>query len=168
MIFIDETGANLNLAPAYGWAPSTERAYDQKPTAKGKRVNTIGALSHQGITAAMIFEGTLTTALFLQFLIECLCPLLTQGHVVVMDNATPHKAKAIRELIEAKGARLVFLPPYSPHLNPIEMGWSKVKQLLRRWRPRTVEKLVEAFSNAVNSISSFEAINYFNGAGYCS
>ncbi len=85
-----------------------------------------------------------------------------------MDNATPHKAKAIRELIEAKGARLVFLPPYSPPLNPIEMGWSKVKQLLRRWRPRTVEQLVEAFSNAVNSISSFEAINYFNGAGYCS
>lgn len=168
LIFIDETGANLNLAPPYGWAPSPERAYDQKPTAKGQRVNTIGALSQQGITAALIFEGTLTTAVFLQFLLECFMPVLTKDNVVIMDNATPHKAKAIREVLAAKGIRAVFLPPYSPQLNPIEMGWSKVKQLLRRWRPRTVEHLVGSFEQAVNSISSFEAVNYFNAAGYCS
>lgn len=167
LIFIDETGANLNLAPAYGWAPSPERAHDQKPTAKGARVNTIGALSQQGITTALIFGGTLATAVFLQFLLECSCPVLTEGNVVVMDNATPHKAKAVRELLAAKGIRAVFLPPYSPQLNPIEMGWSKVKQLVRRWRPRTVEHLAGAFEQAVNSISSFEAANYFNAAGYC-
>lgn len=101
----------------------------------------IAALSTDGIEAAFNFEGTLNGTLFLYFLRHFLCPLLSKGDMVIVDNASPHRVAEVREIIEATGARLVYLPPFHPDLNPIELAWNKMKQYLRKQRPRTTEDL---------------------------
>ena len=132
-------GAAVNLTPLYGRSPTGERVYGAKPTGPGKRISTVGALGLGGLTSAMCFEGTLTGAVFLQFLDEFLVPGLKPGQIVILDNAKAHKVEGVRERIEGAGARVLYLPPYSPDLNPIEMAWSKVKQFLRKAQARTVE-----------------------------
>ena len=127
-ISLDEMGAGVNLTPLYGRSPTGERVYGAKPTGPGKRISTIGALGPGGLKTALCFEGTLTGAVFLQFLDEFLVPGLKPGQIVILDNAKAHKVEGVRERIEGAGARVLYLPPYSPDLNPIEMAWSKVKQ----------------------------------------
>jgi transposase len=160
-------GAAVNLAPLYGRSPTGERVYGAKPTGPGKRVSTIGALGPGGLKTALCFEGTLTGAVFLQFLDEFLVPVLKPGQVVLLDNAKAHKVEGVRERIEGAGARVLYLPPYSPDLNPIEMAWSKVKQFLRKAQARTVEALYEAIAQALQTLSPNDAKGFFKHVGFC-
>ncbi len=114
-------------------------------------------MSAQGMKTAMTFEGTMNTAVFLYFLQHFLCPLLTAGDVVMMDNASVHKNEAVKTLIEATGATLWYLPPYSPELNPIELAWNKIKQFLRKQKARTLDALYLAYTNALMLISVQDA-----------
>lgn len=151
--FVDEMGVGLNLIPSYGRAPSTERAYDTKPTAKGKRISTIGAMNCAGIATALTIEGTLNGQVFLYFVEHFLCPLLREGDHVVIDNATAHKVKGVKTMIEKCGATLVYLPPYSPEFNAIELAWNKIKHYLRKQRARTTKQLHKAYFKALKLIS---------------
>ena len=164
LIFIDETGANLDLTPPYGRSPKGQRVYDEKPTSKGQRISMVGAMSSSGMKTALNFEGTMTTEVFLYFLQHFLCPLLKAGDVVVMDNASVHKNDDIRNLIEATGAKLLFLPPYSPEMNPIELACNKIKLFLRQQKARTIEALYLAYANALKLISEHDANGFFKHA----
>jgi transposase len=146
-------GAALNLIPSYGRAPSTERVYDTKPVAKGKRISLIGALTSSGISAAFTLEGTLNGITFLYFIKHILCPLLKEGNRVVIDNAPAHKIEGVKTMIEQYGATLVYLPPYSPEFNAIELAWNKIKTYLRKRRARTVEQLHRAYFKALKLIT---------------
>ena len=164
LFFLDEMGVGLNLSPLYGRAPLGQRVYDEQPVAKGKRISMIAALSTEGIETALNFEGTLNGTLFLYFLRHFLCPLLSKGDTVVIDNASPHRVAEVRETIEATGARLVYLPPYHPDLNPIELAWNKMKQYLRKQRPRTAEDLYGAYAKALAGITKRDAGRFFKHA----
>jgi transposase len=160
-------GATLNLSLDYGRAPRGQRVYGQRPTARGQRISTIGALSGQGLETALCFEGTLNGAVFVYFLEHFLCPLLKPGHIVVVDNARAHQVDGVVELIEAAGARVRYLPPYSPDLNPIELAWSKVKHALRKAQARTPEALYDALSQALDTLTPANAQGYFKHVGIC-
>jgi transposase len=167
LIFLDELGATLNLTLDYGRSVRGQRVYGYKPTARGQRISTIGALSGQGLETALCFEGTLNGAVFVYFLEHFLGPLLKPGQVVVVDNARAHQVAEAVELIAATGARVCYLPPYSPDLNPIELAWSKVKQSLRKAQARTREALYEALSQALDTLTPANAQGYFKHVGIC-
>lgn len=160
-------GAVLNLTPLYGRSAQGERVYGAKPLASGKRISTLGALGLQGLKTAMCFEGTLNGEVFLQFLDQFLMPILQPGQIVIRDNAKAHQVAGVRERIEGAGARLLYLPPYSPDLNPLEMAWSKVKQCLRKAQARTVETLYEAIAQALQTLSPKDAKGFFQHVGFC-
>ncbi|WP_269844818.1 IS630 family transposase [Methyloprofundus sedimenti] len=162
LIFLDEMGAGLNLSPLYGRAPSDQRVYDEAPVAKGQRISMVGAMTSAGMKTALNFEGTMTGLVFLYFLKHFLCPLLAEGDYVVMDNASVHKVDEIKDLIQKTGAKLIYLPPYSPDLNPIELAWNKIKQYLRKQRPRTVEALYQAYAEGLKCISTDNALSFVN------
>lgn len=151
---------------AYGRSLKGERAFDSCPVSQGKRISTIGALSTEGVIAGMSFEGTLDGNVFLYFLENILVPELKSGNVVICDNAAAHKVENVKELIESKGARVLYLPPYSPDLPPIELCWSKFKQFLKKAKARRKESLHEAISNAINTITKEDAKGWFEHCGY--
>ena len=122
-------------------------------------------MTSHALLTAMCFEGTLNGPVFLFFLEHVLCPLLRPGHIVILDNAKAPLVEGVRELIESRGARLLYLPPYSPDLNPIELAWSKVKHYLRKARARTVEALYQALSQALDTITSDNAFGFFKHVG---
>lgn len=160
-IFLDEFGAVQNMILPYARSAKGERAYSPQPTAPGRRISTLGALSFQGILTAMNFEGTLNGAIFLFFVQEFLLPFLDASKVVILDNASAHYNQQALELIAQTGATLLFLPPYSPQMNPIELAWSKVKHFLKKWMPRTLEELYEAISSALDIVTPQNAEAYF-------
>jgi len=165
LIFIDESGANQNMILNYGRSLSGQKVYDERPTSRSKRVSTVGAMSSSGMKASMCFEGTLNRKTFTTFLSQILLPELKKDDVVVMDNASVHHHRSIVELIESKGARVLYLPPYSPHLNPIENAWSKMKHILRQLKARSIDTLYDAWSQAIDSITPSDAKGYFMNAG---
>lgn len=158
-------GAVLNLTLEYGWAPKGQRAYGEKPTSRGQRISTLGALSSPGLVTAMCFEGTLNGAVFLYFLEHFLCPQLKPGQCVILDNAAAHHVEGVAELIEQTGAELLYLPPYSPDLNPIEMAWSQVKHRLRKAQARTKKALYEALAQALHTLTPEQAKAYLGHVG---
>ena len=166
LIFLDEVGAVLNMVLPYGRAPSHERVYGDRPVAKGCRISTVGAMSLSGLETAMCFEGTLNASVFLHFIKNFLVPVLKPWHVVIMDNASPHKNAEMAELISKTGASSVYLPPYSPELNPIENAWSKLKQYLRKAKARTKEALYDAITRGLELITNSDAEGWFRHAGY--
>jgi transposase len=167
LIAIDEMGACLDLCPVYGRALKGQRAYGLKPTSRGPRISTVGALGIEGLKTALCFEGTLNGQVFLFFLEHFLRPLLRPGDIVLLDNAKAHHVEPVREVIEQAGAQGVYLPPYSPDLNPIELAWSKVKHYLRKAQARTLEALYQAIANALQTISSKDAYAFFRHVGLC-
>jgi len=122
----------------------------------------VGAISQSGMKTALNFEGTMTGAVFVYFLENFLCPTLKAGDYVVMDNAPAHKVESVKILIEKTGAKLLYLPPYSPELNPIELVWNKIKQFLRKQRPRSIDKLYQAYSEALKNISQNNVENFIS------
>lgn len=149
----------------YGRCIGGERVYDERPGNKGENVTLIGGMSDEGLIAVMTFEGSLNTNSFMVFIEQILLPQLWVGAIVVMDNLSVHYAKIATNLIESVGAKVKFLPPYSPDLSPIELCWSKLKEILRSAKARTMEALNEAITNAINAITDEDALNWFHHCG---
>lgn len=164
--FIDESGMNLGLTRRYGRAAPGIRVEDAVPFNPGPNVSVIGALSCQGIGAVMSIEGAVDGPAFLAYVRQVLAPTLVEGEVVVMDNLSAHKVAGVREAIEAKGAKVLYLSPYSPDFSPIEQGWSKIKTALRAAKARTREALEDALAAALATITPFDARNWFTHCGY--
>jgi transposase len=165
LVFIDETGVNLAMTRYYGRGENGVRVYDERPGNKGKNITLIGAMSDEGLIATMTFLGSFNTASFLVFIEQILLPQLWMGAIIVMDNLPVHYANTAKSLIESVGAKIKFLPPYSPDLSPIELCWSKLKEILRSAKTRTFDALDVAITMAVNAITDENALNWFNHCG---
>ena len=133
----------------------------------GITITLIGAMSDEGLIASMTFEGGLNTAIFLVFIEKILLPQLWVGAIVVMDNLPVHYAEIAKALIESVGAKIKFLPPYSPDLSPIELCWSKLKEIIRSAKARTLKTLDAAITMAINAITDEDALNWFHHCGIC-
>jgi transposase len=166
LVFVDESGTNITLAPLYGWAPKGERAYGKAPRNWDKNITLIASLSAEGIGAAMSVEGATDGAAFQTYVKHFLVPTLKTGQIVVLDNLQVHKSLKVRELIEGAGASVLFLPSYSPDFSPIEGAFSKVKNLVRKAQARTQEALIEAIGDALDAVSRRDALGFFEHCGY--
>jgi transposase len=164
--FIDESGFNLAMTPLYGRAPRGERAVGSVPINYGSNLTLIGALSLSRLQALMTVEGATDGEVFGAYVEQVLCPTLLAGDVVILDNLGAHKVRGIREAIEARGAEVIYLPPYSPDLNPIEQCWSKIKSVVRAIGARSREALEEAIKQAIETISEANALAWFAHCGY--
>lgn len=164
--FIDESGVNLGFTRRFGRARPGQRVVEGTPGDTGRHYTLIAALSAQGIQAPWLLEGAMDGAAFEVYIAQVLVPTLRRGDIVLMDNLSFHKGPRVRILIEAVGAHLEFLPPYSPDLNPIELCWSKVKTVLRSAKARTFDPLLEALDDAFSSITKHDAKAWFAHCGY--
>jgi transposase len=165
-VFVDEMGINIDLARAYGRAAPGERVVDTKPSIRGQNLSVIGALGAEAVRAAMSVPGAVDGDACLVFTKDVLAPCLHPGNIVFMDNVPTHKMPAIAAAITAVGARVKFLPPYSPDLSPIENCWSKVKTFLRRGAARTRKDLDAALSQALATITPDDIAGWFAHCGY--
>lgn len=165
-VFIDETGANTKMIRRYGWGPKSERVVCDVPFGHWKTTTFVGALRITGMTAPLVVDGAMNGELFLAYVQQQLIKTLQPGDVVIMDNLSSHKRAGVREAIESVGARLTYLPPYSPDLNPIELAFSKLKTLLRKSAERTVESLWTRIGQLVDEFTPEECRNYFRHCGY--
>jgi transposase len=168
LVFIDETWTKTNMAPVRGWCLRGRRLRDQVPHRRWQTLTFIAALRHDGITAPCLFDGPINGESFLAYVTQVLAPTLKPGDIVVMDNLGSHKSKAIRDAIWSVGARRMFLPAYSPDLNPIEQVFSKLKTLLRKARARSREALATAIGELLPHFQPSECANYLRNAGYAS
>ena len=166
LIFVDETGTHIDLARLHAWAPRGQRAYATRPRNRGRALTLIGALGLRGLVATLSIEGGTDGEVFRTYVKEVLAPRLRPGQLVVMDNLKAHKVQGIREAIEATGARLQYLPPYSPELSPIELAWSKVKAFLRARAARTRDALEQALTEALRTLTPRDARHWFHHCGY--
>jgi transposase len=166
LIFLDESGVTTEMTRAYGRARRGERVREGTPAGHWKTVTILSAISIAGLVATMVIEAPTDGEVFLCYLEQVLSPQLAPGHIVVMDNLSAHKVQGVRELIEARGAKLLYLPPYSPDFNPIEKAWSKLKQHLRRLKARTVEQLQQSLAQALPTITPGNAQAWFRHCGY--
>lgn len=165
LIFIDESGSHISKTRTRAWAPKGVRAFGRVPRNRGRVTTMLAALSIDGIEALMTVEGGTSAPVFLKFLDEHLVPKLRPGDVVVMDNLGAHHAHGVRERIEAAGARVLYQPPYSPDLNPIEHAWSKIKTALRAVGARTVDLLIAAIAFVITLITPKDAAGWFKHCG---
>ncbi len=166
LVFIDESGINLGMTRLRGRAVRGERLYDSCPRNRGSNISLIGALSLEGLIATMSLPGSVNTEIFLTYVREILLPQLWKGAFVIMDNLSVHKANKIKEMIQTVGAEVVFLPPYSPDLSPIELCWSKLKQCLRTAKARTTQAINQALTEIINHhISGDDAVGWFEHCG---
>ena len=164
--FIDEIGLNLGLTRLYGRAAPGERVTEGPPDYSGPHYTTIAAIGLRGVKAPWIFEGAMTTLVFETYVEAELAPTLRPGDIVLADNLSAHKSAEAQRLVEARGARLEFLPPYSSDFNPIELCWSKVKAALRAAKARTFEDLLDALADALRSVSRADIQAWFAHCGY--
>lgn len=166
LVFVDETGATIAMARRFARAPAGQRAVGKIPRNHGTQTTLVTALTLKGLGEAMTIPGAMDTLAFETYVEELLCPSLRPGQIVVIDNLSVHKSGRTRELIEAAGCRLLFLPPYSPDFAPIELAFSKIKEFLRAAAARTQEALDEAITNAMDIITTSDALGYFKHCGY--
>lgn len=167
LVFIDESGVNLGLVRLFAWAMRGQRAYGAQPK-RGKNVSIVAGLSLGGVVASAVIMGAFDGLSFEAFVATRLVPNLWPGACVVMDNCSIHKDEEIRHLIEAAGARLVYLPPYSPDFSPIENFWSKVKSILKTLGARSYQALSSAIETAFEQASETDIKNWFAHCCYCS
>jgi transposase len=166
LIFLDESGAKTNLTRLCGRAPRGQRVQAKAPQGHWNTTTILGSIRLDGSTACMAIEGAADTAVFQAYVRHVLCPTLRSGDLVVMDNLSPHKSEPSLSLITDAGAQILFLPAYSPDLNPIEKMWSKVKNYLRSAEARTEAALMAAIGSALASITPQDAMNWFASCGY--
>ena len=164
--FIDESGSNLALTRRYGRAAPGQRVSEGVPQNYGENVTMLAAIGLGGLQAPMTINGAVDGEVFLIYVREVLTPTLAAGDIVVMDNLGAHRVAGVREAVEAVGARVEYLPPYSPDFNPIEKCWSKIKTALRRAKARTREALEAALKEALLTISEADARAWFAHCGY--
>lgn len=166
LVFVDETGTNLSMARTYARGEKGERAHSVKPVSKGKLLTLIGAVSLDGMIASMTVEGGTKKETFITYISDVLVPELKPGNVVIMDNLSAHKSDTIKELIESVGAKLLYLPRYSPDLSPIELCWSKLKSYLKKKAPRNNELLQLYIKEALELITIDNIKSYFYHCSY--
>lgn len=165
-MFIDETWAKDNMTRLYGRSPRGQRLVDKIPLARWQTTTFVAALRQHGITAPMVLEGPIDGAWFLAYVEQVLAPTLAPGDIVVLDNLGSHKSDKIRQAIEAKGASLLYLPKYSPDLNPIENAFAKIKAGLRRAAERSTDALWLRIGKLLQDFTPQECSNFFKAAGY--
>jgi transposase len=166
LVFVDEMGSNTSLAPIHAWSRRGERAHLWAPRNRGKNTTLLASMSSEGMGPTLAVQGSTNKAVFEAYVEWVLAPSLRPGQVVVMDNLNAHKSEEVRELIEARGCEVLFVPPYSPDLNPIEEAFSKIKGLLRKAQARTKEALIEALGAAISAVTAEDAWGFFEHCGY--
>jgi transposase len=166
LIFIDEAAVNTAMTRRFGWAAPGERVIDKVPRNYGAQTSLISAIALRGLVATMSLEGAVDTLAFDAYISEVLRPKLKAGDVVILDNLNVHKASQIEQVAKQRGARVIWLPPYSPDYSPIEQCWSKIKQLLRAAKARTREELESALSEALKLVAKSDICGWFNHCGY--
>ena len=166
LVFIDETWTKTNMAPLRGWAPRGKRLVAKVPHRRWKTTTFVAALRLNRIEAPWLLEGPIDGESFRTYVARVLVPTLRSGDIVIMDNLGSHKGKAVRDLIRSVGAKLFFLPKYSPDLNPIEQAFAKLKHLLRKAAARTVETVCAAIGEILGAFTPQECSNYFRNSGY--
>ena len=166
LVFIDETGTNTKMARRYGRGRRGQRVIGKVPHGHWKTTTFVAALRHDGLTAPLVVDGAMNGDLFLAYVQQQLVPTLQPGDVVIMDNLASHKKAGVREAIEAVGAQVVYLPPYSPDFNPIELVFAKLKWLLRSAAERTISDLWHRLGELVDEFPPHECLNYFRHCGY--
>ena len=165
-MFIDETWASTNMARRYGRASRGQRLRVGVPHGRWKTTTFVAGLRTSGVVAPLVLDGPINRAAFEAYVEKVLVPALRPGDVVILDNLSSHKGARVRALIEAAGASLLYLPPYSPDFNPIENAFAKLKALLRKAAERTVEGLWRAIGRLIDVFTPTECANYFAAAGY--
>lgn len=168
LVFIDETWAKTNMAPLRGWSISGTRLHDQVPHGKWTTLTFVAALRCDQITAPCVFNGPINGESFRAYVEQFLVPTLSAGDIVIMDNLGSHKSRAVRDAIRSVGAHRLFLPAYSPDLNPIEQVFAKLKALLRRARARSVDAVRDAIGALLGQFSQDECANFLRNSGYAS
>jgi transposase len=166
LVFIDETGTSTNMTRLRGRARRGQRVVGLVPWGHWKVTTFVAALRHDAVTAPFVIDHAMTSAIFVEYVRQCLVPTLSPGDIVVMDNLQPHKNATVRELIEAAGAELRFLPPYSPDLNPIEQAFAKLKAHLRKAQERSIEALWQRIGTVLDLFKPVECANFFANSGY--
>ena len=166
LVFIDETWTSTSMTRRYGRAPRGQRCIASAPHGHWKTTTFVAALRHQQLTAPMVADGPIDGEIFLAYVRQFLCPTLRPGDVVILDNLSTHKVAGVKDAIARAGASLLYLPPYSPDLNPIEKLFAKLKALLRKAAKRSIEALWNEIGELLNTLSSTECANYFASSGY--
>jgi transposase len=164
--FVDESGVHLGLTRLFGRTIPEERVFEGTPGYSGPHYTVVADLGLDGVRAPWFLEGAMTSNAFEAYVEHVLAPTLKPGEIVLMDNLSVHKGAHVRVAIEARGASLEYLPPYSPDLNPIEKCWSKVKAALRKAKPRTLDDLLDILADALRSVSPHDVADWFSHCGY--
>lgn len=164
-MFIDESGIRTNYTPIYGWSKKGDECLGEAP-AKWKSYTMLSSLDYNGETQTLFFEGAVNKAIFREFMEEILLPILKPGQIIVMDNLNIHKNSFNKDLFLDKGIKILYLPRYSPDLNPIEMMWSKIKNLLRKAKERNFLGLWREMSLAHMSVTPQDAQGWYHACGY--
>lgn len=168
LVFIDETWAKTNMAPLRGWGPRGQRLIGKAPHGRWRTLTFLAALRHDRIEAPCLFNGPINGQKFHAYVEQFLIPTLQPGDIVILDNLGSHKGKAIRRTIRAAGAKLLFLPPYSPDLNPIEQAFAKLKHWLRQAQARSFDEIYKSLAHILESFPPNECAAYLQNAGYAS
>ncbi len=166
LVFIDETWASTSMTRRYGRAPRGQRCIASAPHGHWKITTFVAGLRHQQLTAPMVADGPMDGELFLAYVRQFLCPTLRPGDIVILDNLSSHKVTGVKDAITQAGATLLYLPPYSPDLNPIEKLFAKLKALLRKAAKRSIDGLWNQIGELLNTLSARECANYFASSGY--
>lgn len=165
-VFLDETSAATNMIRRYGWGPKGERLVDSAPHGHWRTTTFVAGLRATGIIAPLVLDGPMTGDIFRAYIEQFLAPALSPGDVVVMDNLAAHKVAGVREAVTAVGATILYLPPYSPDLNPIEQMFAKLKALLRKAAARTRDALWDTIGHLLDAFSPAECRKYLENSGY--
>ena len=166
LVFLDETGANTKMARRYGWGWKSSRVVDQIPHGHWKTTTFVGAIRSTGLVAPTVLDGPMTGEFFLAYVQQQLIRTLNPGDVVIMDNLASHKQQGVTDAIHSVGADIMYLPPYSPDFNPIELAFSKFKTLLRKFGERTTEALWKRIGKVIEYFTESECQNYIKHCGY--
>jgi transposase len=168
LVFIDETWASTNMTRSYGRAPKGSRCVGSAPLGDWQTTTFVAGLRRHQLTAPMVVDGPMDGELFLAWVEQFLCPTLQAGDIAILDNLSSHKVEGVQQAIAAAGATVLYLPPYSPDLNPIEKLFSKLKTLLRKAAKRSIEDLWQEIGELLDTVSTSECTNYFASSGYVS
>ena len=166
LIFLDETGARTDMTRRHAWAPIGARAFGRAPAGHWKTTTFLAGLTRDGLIAPFVLDGAMNREIFTQYVRQMLAPLLGSRDIVILDNLSAHKSEEIAALIRDRGARLLYLPPYSPDLNPIELAFAKLKALLRKQAKRTRNALWRTIGRLLEAFTPTECLNYIRHAGY--
>jgi transposase len=166
VVFVDEMGTNISLSPLYAWSRKGERANCSVPRNRGKNTTLLASMSVEGMGPSLAVEGATNSEVFETYVERVLAPALRRDQVVVMDNLSAHKGERVRELIEGRGCELLYLPPYSPDLNPIEEAFSRINGLMRNAEARSRQALLEVLGAAISALSAQDARGFFEHCGY--